>query len=334
MYWMSARCRRARPPFSTTKRAPEIRPAASKSICANRSPIATWSSGVYSNSRGVPQRRTSTFEFSSRPSGTLSCSMFGSPSMSSSNSACTATSSLSRPSSLRASRLPSSIRVVTSSPLPFAMPTFLACALRAERVSSAATCAALRRSSSARKRSTSRLKPRRARLAATAAGSERSRRASSIVLRFSPEEYGIETQFYQDGWSPLPAASHGRPAKRSTLPRTQALQRLADLDLKPAVDRLVVARGLHLVGEVLFAGRKGIGLVVGVAVPLAIAEALHEAGRGIAQAQRHVERAELLRILHRGPECHVHGVALRGTGHEHHGLGNRELSLGAAEPLE
>ena len=41
MYWINARCSRATPPFSTTKRAPEILPAASKSISASFSPIAT-----------------------------------------------------------------------------------------------------------------------------------------------------------------------------------------------------------------------------------------------------------------------------------------------------
>ena len=61
------------------------------------------------------------------------------------------------------------------------MPTFLACALRAARVSSAATCAALRRSSSARRRATSSAKPRRARLRAIASGSVRSSLVSSIA---------------------------------------------------------------------------------------------------------------------------------------------------------
>ena len=74
---------------------------------------------------------------------------------------------------------------LASSPLPLAMPTALALALRSARTRSDSICAALRRSSSAMNAATSSVKPRRARLAAT----RRDRRAvvwhraSSFSLR-------------------------------------------------------------------------------------------------------------------------------------------------------
>ena len=116
-------------------------------------------------------------------------------------------------------------------------------------------------------------------------------------------------------------------------PRAHALERLGDLDLEPARHRLVITRRLHVVGEVLLARRDRVGLVVRVAIALAVAEALHQPRRRIAQVQRHVERAALLRIGHRGLERDVDGVALRGARHEHDGLREREFALGTAEPL-
>ena len=170
----SARCRRAMPPRSTTKRAPEMRAAASKSSPPNFTPRSTWSSGVKSNSRGVPWRRTSTLAVSSRPSGTESCSRFGRPISQASDSVCTAASATSAAVSSPVSCSPRASIALASSPLPLAIPTALALALRSARSRSASICTALRRSSRARNASRSSTKPRRARLRATASVSVRS----------------------------------------------------------------------------------------------------------------------------------------------------------------
>ena len=222
---------------------------------------------------------------------------------------------------------PSASSAAMSWPCALALPTALAWALRAARTSSAATCAALRRSSSARKRSTSSLKPRRARLRGDRVGIGAKQSASSMADR--PGRCGTGELYgrYSRRTSPSTGSPECRPASRS---RASASR---DPDLEPARHRLVVARRLHAVGKVLLARGVGIGLVVRVAVALAVAERLHEPGRRIAQVQRHVERAVLLRVGHRRAERHVDRIALRRAGHEHHGLRQRELALGAAEPL-
>ena len=65
----SARSSRASGPHSTTKRAFDIRAARSKSMRPSASPISSCGFGAKANSRGVPQRRTSTFLSSVCPGG-------------------------------------------------------------------------------------------------------------------------------------------------------------------------------------------------------------------------------------------------------------------------
>ncbi len=177
----SARCSCATCERITTNLAPEMRAAASKSRPPSPSPISTWSRGLKSNGRGAPQRRTSTFALSSRPSGTDSCSRLGRPSCHSSRSACTAVSCCSAPARSRVSCSPFAIRGATSVPFPLAMPTALAFALRSARSRSDSICHGLRLSSRARKPCTSSVKPRRARLRATVSGSERNSFGSIIA---------------------------------------------------------------------------------------------------------------------------------------------------------
>src|SRR5688572_17336390 len=304
MYWMSARCSRASAPVSTANRAPAILAATSKSSIPACSPSATWSSGVKENVRGSPQRRSSTFAVSSRPSGTESCSRFGSINTKPSNSSCTRPSSASRPSSFVASASPCASSGAMSWPLAFAWPTVFAWAFRAARTSSAATCTLFRRSSSVRSRATSSAKPRRARLRATPSGSVFSRRLSSIL----PPEFG-------------------------ELLLSQAGEGLGDFYLESARHGLIVASRRQLVGKIGFTGGDGVRLVMRVAISLAVTESLHQAGGRVPQPQRYLERAVFPGVGHGGIEGRVHGIALRGAGHEHHGLRDDELALGTAEPL-
>ena len=77
MNWASARSRRASGPHSTANRALAILTARSMSSSPSASPTSSCGLGVKANSRGVPQRRTSTLSASLLPGGTEGCGTFG-----------------------------------------------------------------------------------------------------------------------------------------------------------------------------------------------------------------------------------------------------------------
>ena len=188
-------------------------------------------------------------------------------------------------------------------PWPGPSPWRWRCAPRAgHRPRSARPCAAPR---APRSCSTSRTKPRRASSAATLGRSLRNSLGSSTGYRSSR----ISSQLVVRG------------------PRAPRRERLADLDLQTARRRHVVAPLRHAFGQIALAGRIRVGLIVRVAVALAVAELLHQPRRRVAQVQRHLERAELGGILHGCAERGVDRVALRRAGHEHDRLRERELAL-------
>ena len=151
----SARCSRAAGPRRKTKREPESFAAVSKSSPSG-APTSTWSFTAKSKSRGVPQRRTSTFAVSSAPSGTPACGRFGSPISSVLSSAWSASSRWAL--AFRSSPMPatSSSSAVASPPLPLSCPICLDSALRRACSSSVRIWIVLRSDSSALKRATSR----------------------------------------------------------------------------------------------------------------------------------------------------------------------------------
>src|SRR3954468_15790708 len=69
---------------------------------------------------------------------------------------------------------------------------------------------------------------------------------------------------------------------------------LGDLLLEAAVDRLVIGLRLHLLGPVSVARKAALGIVV-VAVALAVADVLHQPGRGVEDVLGRHQRARLLR---------------------------------------
>src|SRR6202789_1509444 len=298
-----ARWSLARLPVITTNRAPEMRPAASKSIPI-RSPKATWSLGAKSNCRATPQRRTSTLAVSSRPSGTPECGMLGRPNCRSNTCACIASSCLSTPCSSWPKDSPKARKALASCPLALACPTALALALRSARSRSASICTALRCSSRAAKAATSSTNPRRARAAATPGKSLRSNLGSSKMksliycgpkLRDDKDTkqrgYPADVTFPRKRRYCRRTHRHTAPVLRPTgtpyLPVTLApgVQSLADLDLQPTRRRHVVAPIGHIVGEVALARGVAAGLVVRIPVALAVADVLHQAGRRVAQMQ-------------------------------------------------
>src|SRR6266478_5473103 len=82
------------------------------------------------------------------------------------------------------------------------------------------------------------------------------------------------------GWG-LPGPGAARPP---------GAQVLADLALAAAGARLVVAAGTQALGQVVLL-HDGVLVVVGVEVAGAVAEALHERRRGVAEVERDGERA-------------------------------------------
>ena len=169
-------------PFITTKREPVSLTAAAKSRPECISPSVTWSRTSKSNSRGVPQRLTSTLSFSSLPTGTSSAGKLGMVSAISRISACKASSSAFAASSSSPSLFTSRRKGSISSPRAFAWPMDFDRELRSACRFSVLTCNTLRRSSRAPSLSTSSLKPRRASFSATASGSLRSRLGSSMLI--------------------------------------------------------------------------------------------------------------------------------------------------------
>ena len=79
--------------------------------------------------------------------------------------------------------------------------------------------------------------------------------------------------------------------------------------------------------------RVGIGLVMRVAVALAVAKTLHQLGRGVAQAHRHRARPVLGNERARRVVGNVDRIALRRAGEIDHRLGQRQLAFRRAQPL-
>src|SRR6516162_11022230 len=187
---------------------------------------------------------------------------------------------------------------LSSSPRAFAWPTALACVLRSARRRSTSTAQGLRFSSSALSALTSRTKPRRARLRATASGSERSSFGSITGLAFR--------------W-------RARPQPR---------ERLADFQFQPARYRTLVSPIRKFIRQVTLPGGEGIRLIVRIAIAAAEAQILHQPRGRVAQPQWYIQRTELRHILHRLAHRDIHGVALRRAREVHQRSGDRQLPLG------
>src|SRR3982751_2273337 len=72
------------------------------------------------------------------------------------------------------------------------------------------------------------------------------------------------------------------------------VQPFADAGLEAAVGRLVKSLPLHLLGPVILAGKRLIGVVV-VGIILTVADLLHQLGRSVEDMRRRHERAGLFR---------------------------------------
>src|SRR5437879_13092152 len=118
------------------------------------------------------------------------------------------------------------------------------------------------------------------------------------------------------GWG-LPGPDAARPP---------GAQVLADLALGAAVARLVVAAGTQALGQVVLL-HDGVLVVVGVEVAGAVAEALHERRRGVAEVERDWERARLPHVLGGRQHGAVGGVRLGAGGEEDRRLGERDAAL-------
>src|SRR5438445_7134544 len=125
------------------------------------------------------------------------------------------------------------------------------------------------------------------------------------------------------GWG-LPGPGAARPP---------GAQVLADLALAAAVARLVVAAGTQALGQVVLL-HDGVLVVVGVEVAGAVAEALHERRRGVAEVERDGERARLPHVLGRGQHGAVGGVRLGAGGEEDRRLGERDAALREADEVD
>src|SRR3984957_20584543 len=214
---------------------------------------------------------------------------------------------------------PAASRAEASCPLDLAWPTALALALRSARNRSASICTTLRRSSKTAKLSTSSTKPRGASAAATPVKSLRSSFGSSTVCSL------VRVLIYSNSNSR--AAGAACPA----VALAARVQRLADLDLQSARHRHIVVPVRHLVGKVSLAGRVAARFIMRIAITLAIADFLHQAGRRVAQMQRHFERTQAGGIGRRRIVGRVHRIAFGRARHEHDGLRNGEFAFGGAQ---
>src|SRR2546422_599175 len=115
--------------------------------------------------------------------------------------------------------------------------------------------------------------------------------------------------------------------------RPPGAQALADLALAAAVARLVVAPGAQALGQVVLL-HDGVLVVVGVEVAGAVAEALHERGRRVAEVERDGERARLAHVLGGGEHGAVAGVRLGAGGEEGRRLRERDAALGQADEVD
>src|SRR5690606_4384347 len=96
--------------------------------------------------------------------------------------------------------------------------------------------------------------------------------------------------------APRPLPPSTGPSWLAPLTRTLCIQLLqmpqlfGYADFQPALDRLIIVARLDGLGKIILASCIGIGLVVGVAVFLAIAKVFHQLGWRIAQMQRYFQR--------------------------------------------
>src|SRR5690606_39634808 len=102
------------------------------------------------------------------------------------------------------------------------------------------------------------------------------------------------------------------PVPSSVTALLSSLHCFADLDLEASRHRAIVFALGHAFGEVFLSRREGIGLIVRIAVALAVAELLHQAGRRIAQMHRDFERTVLRCLFHCFAERRVDSLAPRG----------------------
>src|SRR6266436_5468020 len=115
--------------------------------------------------------------------------------------------------------------------------------------------------------------------------------------------------------------------------RPPGAQALADLALAAAVARLVVEAGAQALGQVVLL-HDGVLVVVGVDVAGAVAEALHERRRRVAEVERDGERARLAHVLGGRQHGAVAGVRLGTGGEEGRRLRERDAALGQADEVD
>ena len=177
----SARSRRASAPLSTTKRAPDMRLAAAKSISPSASPISTWSLASKSKLLGSPTLRISRLALSSAPMGTAALATLGRPASRSRSRASRSRSASSRSRSSFLSPATSSTSARTSSPRALAAPISFDARLR--RACSSCRSVRQARSSSSRVRMSAAAgaKPRLASAASNGAGLSRIHLMSSMA---------------------------------------------------------------------------------------------------------------------------------------------------------
>ena len=136
----SARSMCASAPDSTTKRAPDILAAVSKSIRPSASPMSKCSLGVKSNAGLSPQVRISSFAASSAPSGTSASGRLGSSAIVVSSTISAALASISASASAFLVSDTLAIRSPASSPLALSAPTSFDSLLRSAWISWASVC--------------------------------------------------------------------------------------------------------------------------------------------------------------------------------------------------
>src|SRR6267378_564322 len=113
----------------------------------------------------------------------------------------------------------------------------------------------------------------------------------------------------------------------------QLCQLLADLSFHATIAGAVPLDLRHSLGKVILARRKRLRLIVRVAVALAVAQVLHQAGGSVADVQRHRPRAVLGNEAARRIISLVDRVRLCRHREINHRFGQRQLAFGTAEAL-
>src|SRR5438093_2316893 len=123
----------------------------------------------------------------------------------------------------------------------------------------------------------------------------------------------------------------GQLARRTSRFGAPAFQPVSDRALVSLVARLVEAL-VHAIGQVALGGVSAV-VVVGVLVPLAVAQALGAGKRRVAQVQRHLGVGAGFDGRLRAPERGRGAVALRRRGQVGGGVGERKLRFRQADAL-